>query len=296
MGDRARRGGDGRTVVVTGTSTGIGRAAVAALTAAGFGVIATVRRQADADSLQAEFGTAVRPQLVDLLDDASIQRLGEVATASGPIYGLVNNAGSAVPGPLEYLPAAEFRRQVETNLTGQLLVTQAVLPALRRSAEAGGGGRIVMVGSIAGRATAPMLGAYSAAKHGLVGVSNALRAELSPWGIQVVLLEPGMIATPIWGRGGDAARRIGDGNPLIAARYSDQLATLTAMAERGVSHGLPPSAVGDSILRCLVDAKPKPRQTIGRDAAALGTLVRLLPFRAQYAMTRARRPGRGAGA
>ena len=189
-----------RSVVVTGASTGIGRATVADLVSEGFLVFATVRRLDDADGLREQFGDSVRPLLMDLLDEDSVRAAGAEVHGSGPLFGLVNNAGAALPGPLEYLPIDTFRRQLEINLTGQLLVTQVMLPALRRSAEQAGDARIVMVGSIGGRIAGPMLGAYHASKHGLVGLTGALRAELAPFGIRVLLIEPGTIATPIWER------------------------------------------------------------------------------------------------
>ena len=160
----------------------------------------------DRDGLIAEFGRKVTPLIMDLLDEDSVRAAGAEVCAAGPLYGLINNAGAALPGPLEYLPIEVFRRQLEINLTGQLLVTQVMLPALRRSAEETGDARIVMIGSVGGRISGPILGAYQSAKHGLVGLSGALRAELAPSGIKVILIEPGAIATPIWDRGSGGRR------------------------------------------------------------------------------------------
>jgi NAD(P)-dependent dehydrogenase (short-subunit alcohol dehydrogenase family) len=190
-----------RSVVVTGTSSGIGRATVLELVSAGFHVFGTVRRETDAEGLRRQFPEVVTPLIMDLLDEDSVRAAGEVVKAAGPLFGLVNNAGAAFPGPLELIPIEVFRRQLEVNLTGQLLVTQVMLPALRHSAETTGDARIIMIGSIGGRIAGPMLGAYSAAKHGLVGLSGSLRAELAPSKIKVMLIEPGAIATPIWNRG-----------------------------------------------------------------------------------------------
>jgi NAD(P)-dependent dehydrogenase (short-subunit alcohol dehydrogenase family) len=127
---------------------------------------------------------------MDLLDEDSVHAAGEVIRATGPLFGLVNNAGVALPGPLETILLEVFRRQIEINLTAQLLVTQVMLPALHRSAEAIDDARIIMIGSIGGRLSGPMLGGYGAAKHGLVGLSSSLRAELAPFKIKVVLIEP----------------------------------------------------------------------------------------------------------
>jgi NAD(P)-dependent dehydrogenase (short-subunit alcohol dehydrogenase family) len=189
-----------RAVVVTGASTGIGRATVLELVSAGFHVFSAVRREKDADGLRRQFPEVVTPLIMDLLDEDSVYAAAEVVKASGPLFGLVNNAGAALPGPLETIPLEVFRRQIEINLTGQLLVTQAMLPALHRSAEQAGDARIIMIGSIGGRLSGPMLGGYGAAKHGLVGLSSSLRGELAPFNIKVVLIEPGAIKTPIWNR------------------------------------------------------------------------------------------------
>ena len=218
-----------QSVVVTGTSTGIGAATVTALVGHGFDVWATVRRQDDADRLRNDHGDAVRPLLMDLEHHDSIRRAGETVTAAGPLFGLVNNAGAALPGPLEYLPIEVFRRQLDINLVGQLLVTQVMLPALLAEANDRGNARIVMMGSIGGRVAGPSLGAYSAAKHGLVGMTGSLRAELASSNVTVFLIEPGAISTPIWTRGGAAAAQIAV-PPEAAERYA---AILEAAAEMG---------------------------------------------------------------
>ena len=275
-----------RSVVVTGASTGIGRATVDLLVAAGFHVFATVRTDDDRDGLIAEFGLLVTPLIMDLLDEDSVRAAGAEVCAAGPLFGLINNAGAALPGPLEYLPIEVFRRQLEINLTGQLLVTQVMLPALRRSAEETGDARIVMIGSIGGRIAGPILGAYQSAKHGLVGLSGALRAELAPSGIKVILIEPGAIATPIWDRGAAAGEELRADNSEIAARYGRQLAGLAAMVARGNRSGLDPRVPASVILEALQSRNPAPRRVVGRDAKIVAALVRVLPFRAVYRMTR----------
>ena len=202
-----------RTVVVTGASTGIGRATVVELVSAGYGVFATVRREADAESLRQQLPELVTPVIMDLLDEDSVRAAGEMINSAGPLFGLVNNAGAALPGPLETIPIEVFRRQIEINLTAQLLVTQVMLPALHRSAEQIGDARIIMIGSIGGRLSGPILGGYGAAKHGLVGLSSSLRAELAPFNIKVLLIEPGAIATPIWDRGRAAGDELQSRDP-----------------------------------------------------------------------------------
>jgi NAD(P)-dependent dehydrogenase (short-subunit alcohol dehydrogenase family) len=179
-----------KSYVVTGASTGIGRACVADLVRGGHRVWAAVRSDTDAEKLRADHGDAVSVLRLDVTDEESVRAAGKTVLAAGPLHGLVNNAGVAVPGPLEYLPIANFRHQVEVNLTGQLLVTQAMLPALRLARERGEDARILMIGSIGGRIASPMLGPYHASKFALVGLTDSLRAELAPFGIRVVLIEP----------------------------------------------------------------------------------------------------------
>jgi NAD(P)-dependent dehydrogenase (short-subunit alcohol dehydrogenase family) len=198
------------------------------------------------------------------------------------LHGLVNNAGVALPAPLEYMPLDEFRRQLEVNLVGQLAVTQAVLPALRAAGEAraqaeqdGVPGdaalpaapRIVMVGSIGGRIAGPMIGAYHAAKFGLAGLTGSLRAELAPSGIGVVLVEPGTIATPIWSRGASPAEAL--------ARYGRQLQAARDQAARAGRDGLPPEAVATVIATALSARRPRPRYLVGRDARVAALVTRL---------------------
>jgi NAD(P)-dependent dehydrogenase (short-subunit alcohol dehydrogenase family) len=277
-----------RAVVVTGASTGIGRATVVELVGAGFHVFATVRREADADSLRSQFPEIVTPLIMDLLDEDAVRAAGEVVNAAGPLFGLVNNAGAALPGPLETIPIDVFRRQIEINLTAQLLVTQVMLPALHRSAETIGDARIVMIGSIGGRLSGPILGGYGAAKHGLVGLSSSLRAELAPFKIKVLLIEPGAIATPIWDRGRAAGDEVQSRHSETNARYADQIAAAGKMAERLAQSGLDPSVPAKVILDALQSRNPPPRQVVGREAKVIAAMVRVLPFRALDRLTGAR--------
>src|SRR3972149_6942761 len=193
-------------VVVTGASTGIGRACVQRLDTMGFRVFGGVRREVDGESLKSETSDRVTPILIDVTDSVSIASAAEVVAAAvgeAGLAGLVNNAGIPVPGPLEFLPLEDIRRQLEVNVIDQIAVTQAFLPLLRK-----GRGRIVNVGSIAGKFATPFLGPYTASKHAMEGLSDALRQELRPWGIHVALVEPGSIATPIWQKGQANANEI----------------------------------------------------------------------------------------
>jgi NAD(P)-dependent dehydrogenase (short-subunit alcohol dehydrogenase family) len=259
------------------------------LVSAGFHVFGTVRREADAESLRLQFPETVTPLIMDLLDEKSVRAAGDLINSSGPLFGLVNNAGAALPGPLETIPIDVFRRQIEINLTAQLLVTQVMLPALHRSAEEAADARIIMIGSIGGRLSGPMLGGYGAAKHGLAGLSSSLRAELAPFKIKVLLIEPGAIATPIWDRGGAAGQEVESSDPEGNARYADQIEAVSKMAERLGRTGLDPSVPARVILDALQKDNPAPRRVVGREAKMIAAMVRVLPFRVVYAFTRARR-------
>ncbi|GAA2111099.1 SDR family NAD(P)-dependent oxidoreductase [Microlunatus panaciterrae] len=255
----------------------------------GFRVWATVRREQDGRALTDEHKGAVTPLLVDLLDHDSVRAASRRVCEAGPLFGLVNNAGVALPGPLEHLPIEAFRRQLEVNLVGQLLVTQTLLPALRTAAAELGDARIVMIGSISGRIAGPMLGAYAASKFGLAGLSESLRAELAPSGIRVLLLEPGAIATPIWERGLAAGNKLQQEFPAEASRYRFQIQAAEQMAERGSRRGLPPDRAAQVIVAALTLPNPRPRQVVGRDAKVAAMLARVLPYRLLYRMTAARR-------
>jgi NAD(P)-dependent dehydrogenase (short-subunit alcohol dehydrogenase family) len=278
-----------RSVVVTGASTGIGRACVAELMRQGMHAWACVRTEADEQSLRDEYGAAVSVLRLDLTDDDSVRKAGEIVCAAGPLFGLINNAGVAVPGPLEFLPIDFFRRQIDVNLVGQLRVTQAMLPALHQGRGSGPGQpRIVMVGSIGGRIASPMAGAYHASKFGLVGLTDSLRSELAPFGIGVVLIEPGAVATPIWSRGTAAADELAAHLPADASRYDEQMRAARQNAAKGEGRGAAPERVARAIVTALTAGRPRPRQVVGRDARVAATLVRLLPYRLLYRLTAAR--------
>ena len=279
---------DTASVVVTGGSSGIGAATVAALVRARFRVWATVREPDDAERLTGQYGTHVRPLLMDLTDEGSIRAAGTTICDAGPLYGLVNNAGIATSGPLETLPLTTLRNLLEVNVVGQLAITQAVLPALRASPTA----RIVVVGSIGGRIATPMLGAYTASKHALTGLTGSLAAELEPSGIRVVLIEPGATATPIWTTGtaqrgtavtGATGATGADSGSTRSAAISDPYAAMERKTEerarRNAVHGMPPDEVATAILDALVRRDPAPRRLVGRSANMIAALQRYLPAR-----------------
>jgi len=264
-----------RAVVVTGASTGIGRAAVAKAVREGAQVFPSVRKQADADSLKTEFGDAVTPLIFDVADEPAVRAgAAQVAAALGDrrLYGLVNNAGIAVPGPLLHIETEELRRQFEINLFGVHNVTRAFADLLGADRQRKGKpGRIIMISSVGGQNGAPFVGPYSASKFALEGYSQSLRRELMLYGIDVIVIGPGAIATPIWEKAeqNDLARYANTDYGPSVARVADY------MVKQG-KVGLPPSDVGDLIWFCLSNSKPKTRYHILRKPFMDRTLPRLM--------------------
>jgi len=252
-----------RAVVVTGASTGIGRAAVASAVREGAHVFASVRRQADAEGLAAEFGEAVTPLLFDVADEAAVRAgAAQVAAALGErrLFGLVNNAGIAVPGPLLHLDTEELRRQFEINLFGVHNVTRAFADLLGADPERKGKpGRIVMISSVGGQNGSPFVGPYSSSKFALEGYSQSLRRELLLYGIDVIVIGPGAIATPIWDKA-----EANDLNRFANTPYGPMLQRVADYMLKQGREGLPASQVGDLIWHCLSDPKPKVRYPILR--------------------------------
>jgi len=272
-------GSQGRgAVVVTGASSGIGEACARRLAGLGFHVFAGVRKQEDGERLQREIG-GVNPLMIDVVDADSIARAAEIVRESigdAGLAGLVNNAGVAVPAPIEHQPIEDFRRQLEVNLIGQVAVTQAFLPQLRAAR-----GRIVNMSSIGGKVAVPLLGAYAASKFGMEGFSDSLRRELRPWGIQVAVIEPGTIATPIWDKG------IASGDELQASMseqakqdYGPLIATVRTASEQGAKTGLPPDAVAKDVAHALTAKRPRTRYLVGREAKSRALLARIAGDRA----------------
>src|SRR5215211_4734235 len=260
-------------VLVTGASTGIGEATALHLRELGFEPVAGVRRDEDAERLG---GQGLRTVRLDVTDEAQIAAARE-SVGDGALAGLVNNAGVAVAAPLEFVPLDQLRRQLEVNLIGQVAVTQAFLPALRRA-----GGRIVNVGSIGGRVALPLLAPYNASKFALEGLSDSLRRELRAQGVDVVVIEPGGVKTPIWGKGNELADELTAQMPPEGERlYGRLIANVrkeTLKIER--ERGLPPRAVAEVIGRALTADRPRTRYVVGGEAKVRAQLARLLPDRA----------------
>lgn len=263
-----------RSALVTGASTGIGRATALRLDAAGWRVFAGVRREEDAESLRAEGSGRLAPVMLDVTDAGQLAAAAEriEAEADGGLAGLVNNAGVAVPSPLETIPIEDFRRQIEVNLTGQVAVTQALLPAIRR-----GHGRVVFISSIGGRIAFPLTGAYHAAKFGIEAVGDVFRQELRPWGLRVSIVEPGSIDTPIWDRGERTADQIGARSPRREALYGRAIERYREVVRQTAERGIPPEKVARVVEHALDSPRPRTRYLVGLDARVQARLRPLIP-------------------
>jgi NAD(P)-dependent dehydrogenase (short-subunit alcohol dehydrogenase family) len=264
--------------LVTGASTGIGRATALRLDSRGWRVFAGVRKDADAESLREAASERLAPVMLDVTDPAQIaaatERIAAEAGKAG-LDGLVNNAGIAMPGPLEALPIDDFRRQVEVNLTAHVAVTQAMLPAIRTAR-----GRIVFITSIGGLMAFPMFGAYHAAKFGLEAVGDVFRRELRPWGISVSVIEPGSIDTPIWERGDRQAEAfLARASEEQKALYGESVAKYREVGRQTGERGIPPEKVARTIEHALSARRPRTRYLVGKDARGQALLNRVLPDR-----------------
>ncbi|HRD29110.1 MAG TPA: SDR family NAD(P)-dependent oxidoreductase [Caulobacter sp.] len=253
-----------KSVVVTGVSTGIGWGATRVLIDKGFHVFGSVRKAADGERLEAECGDAFTPLLFDVVDEAAVRaaaRQVEAALGGRTLAGLVNNAGIAVAGPLLHLPVEEFRKQMEVNVTGIVTVTQAFAPLLGAESPARKDpGRIVNISSVAGRTGNPFMAPYSASKFAVEGLSEALRRELLPFGVDVVVIAPGAVATPIWSKAEEQ-----DITPYANTVYADALKRLQAYMLGLGAKGLPPQRIGEAIHTALTTPRPKVRYTLSPD-------------------------------
>jgi NAD(P)-dependent dehydrogenase (short-subunit alcohol dehydrogenase family) len=259
--------GDRGTVVVTGASTGIGRATAQRLAGLGFTVVAGVRKDADARAISAP---GIEPVLVDVTDPDGIAAL-RARLEDRPISGLVNNAGVTVNGAIEYLELDELRRQFEVNLFGHVAVTQALLPGIRAAK-----GRIVNIGSIGGRTALPFIGAYTASKFAMHGLTDSLRLELAPAGIHVALVEPGSIDTEIWRKGiEDAERQFEELTPEQEERYGDRLRKMDKVGRRTAKMAISPEKAAKVVTHALTARRPRARYLVGVDARVQSAVGRL---------------------
>jgi NAD(P)-dependent dehydrogenase (short-subunit alcohol dehydrogenase family) len=259
-------------VVVTGASTGIGEATAGHLRNLGFEVLAGVRREEDAERLR---GQGLTPLLLDVTDAEQIAAM-KAQIGAEPLAGLVNNAGVAAPGPVEYLPIDRLRGLLEVNLVGQVAVTQALIPALRA-----GRGRIVNISSIGGLLALPLMSSYHASKFAMEAVSDSLRRELRGQGIHVIVVEPGGVKTPIWGKGDDDVDKLLAAAPPEAERlYGGTAAAMRKAVDKIANEtGVEATDVAEVIGTALTAERPRTRYLVGRDAKGRALVARLLPDR-----------------
>ncbi len=263
-----------KLIVVTGASTGLGASVARELARRGFHVLAGVRRDRDADAIRS---TGVEPVMLDITEPEQVQALAaRVAGDPRALHALVNNAGIQVNAPVEALPMAQWRWVFEVNLFGHVAVTQALLPALLR-----GKGRVVNISSVGGRVAMPTYGAYAGAKFALEAVSDALRREVAPLGVQVVVVQPGGIRTEMAARGIATANDLAAGmTPEQDGRYGGLVRANNALMASGTSSGLTADAAARVIAKAVTARRPRTRYTVGRDAALVTGLARVLPDRA----------------
>lgn len=274
---------DHPAVLITGASTGIGWATAECLVQEGCLVFAGVRREEDADHLLATFGGRVHPIRLDvtLAEDIEAARVVVQLHLDGRgLAGLVNNAGIAIGGPLEYVSPDMLRKQLEVNVIGLHAVTRAFLGLVRQ-----GHGRIVHIGSISGRIGSPFIGPYAASKHAVEALTDALRQELLPEGIQVAVIEPGQVRTPIWDKGVELSESIVERIPPEGMdRYESRLAAFRFLLEQAPRHAMEAREVAQAVRHALFAPEPKTRYVLGRDAKVRLLLSRLLPNRVMDAM------------
>ena len=265
-----------KTIVITGCSSGFGRRTALHLARHGWAVYATVRKDTDRASLHAEAtaqGSAeqLTPVICDITNAEHVAALAQIVAAATPgLNALLNNAGTSFPAPLELLPVADFRAQLEINVVGQLAVTQALLPLIKVAR-----GIIIFVGSDSGRVAFPVTGAYAASKFALEAIGDALRVELAPFGIHVVLLEPGPSPTSIWETSKQwalASWAHGD-----TGAYASLIAAVENAASRRAAAGFPPQLFAEAVLRILNTPRPRARYPIPRHTAVMIVLRQLMP-------------------
>jgi NAD(P)-dependent dehydrogenase (short-subunit alcohol dehydrogenase family) len=265
-----------RSVLVTGASTGIGRAAALRLDGSGWRVFAGVRKEADAESLRQEASPHLVPVTLDVTEPGRIAAVAAQVEeeSEGGLDGLVNNAGVAVPGPLETIPLDDLRHQLEVNLVAYVGVTQAMLPQVRRAR-----GRIVFLASIGGRIAFPFGGPYHASKFATEAIGDVFRQELRPWGIEVAIVEPGSIDTPIWERGQRKGEEIEARSPSTSLLYGAALEKFRRVIEDTAERGIPPEKVAKAIAHALESNRPKTRYLVGLDAKVQARIQPLIPTR-----------------
>jgi NAD(P)-dependent dehydrogenase (short-subunit alcohol dehydrogenase family) len=282
-----------RAVVVTGASTGIGRATALHLDARGFHVFASVRREPDATSLRGEASPRLRTLILDVTDAASLAAAAkevEAAVGDAGLAGVVANAGIGVGGPVEFVPLDELRNVLEVNAVGVVATLQAFAPLVRRAR-----GRMVVVSSSSGRLSAPFAGPYAASKFAVEALCDALRVELRPFGIHVALIEPGDVETPIWDKTQRYADELEARLPEDGKRfYGDLIPRVRERLEKSSRSASSPEGCARAIEHALAARRPKIRYLVGVDARIQAALARWLPDRWRDALLdRLLRSGKG---
>jgi NAD(P)-dependent dehydrogenase (short-subunit alcohol dehydrogenase family) len=271
-------GNSSGAVVVTGASTGIGRATALLLDQQGYTVFAGIRKQEDAKSLSEAGSDRLTPITIDVTEQdsiASAQKEVEGAVGKDGLVGLVNNAGVGGGGPIEFMSLDSFRDTLEVNLVGQIAVTQAFMPLLRQAK-----GTIVFIASIGGRVATPFLSPYNASKFGIEALGESLRAELKPWDIDVAVVEPGSIDTQIWAKGADTAAEQVEGlSPDARRLYGKQLVRFGEVLGETAERGIHPEKVAKVIHKAIRSDKPRHRYLVGTDAKVAARLKGTLPER-----------------
>jgi NAD(P)-dependent dehydrogenase (short-subunit alcohol dehydrogenase family) len=267
-----------QSVVVTGVSTGIGWGITKVLIQRGFHVFGSVRKTQDAERLSNEFGERFVPLLFDVTDEAAVQSAAEEVRKrlnGQTLFGLINNAGIAMPGPLIHLSTEDFRHQLEVNLVSVLIVTKAFVPLLGANHSLKGRpGRILNMSSVSGKSGSPFVGAYAASKHGLEGFSESLRRELQLYGIDVIIIGPGPVATPIW----DKAEEV-DISAYAHTDYVESAQRARTYMIRNGKNGLPPEKVGEVVWHALTTRNPHVRYAVVGGDFLRRFIQRLLPTR-----------------
>ncbi|CCH51857.1 short-chain dehydrogenase/reductase SDR [Fibrisoma limi BUZ 3] len=265
-----------KNILITGVSTGIGWGAAHQFIEQGYTVFGSVRKASDADRLQREWGERFVPLLFDVTDAEAVAEAAQSLTgrlAGSGLAGLVNNAGIAIGGPLQHQPMAEIRQQFEVNVFGLLQVTQAFLPLLgARENHPVPPGRILNISSVGGKIAAPFIGAYAGTKFAVEGLSHSLRRELQLYGIDVIVIGPGAVNTPIWDKGVDAS-------PYVQTAYGPAITRFVKNFIEEGRVGFTPDYLGRQIVRIFETPNPKTRYALVPKRLERWVLPRLLPDR-----------------
>lgn len=263
-----------KTILITGCSTGFGRVTAVHFAKLGWQVFGTVRKQEDADSLKAEPG-GITPILCDITDQAQVDALGQAMRAATPtLNALVNNVGTAFAAPIELIPPDVLLEQLKINVISHIAVLQAVMPLIRTAK-----GTIINVSSVGGRLTSPLLGPYSASKFALEALSDALRIEMAPFGVKVVIIEPGSSPTAIWQTSLTRALQILKDRNLDVTPYQKLMDRTVKSAQARAKAGFPPQLFADTVEKALTTSKPLPRYAIPGAVSRLIFMRRFLPDR-----------------